>query len=43
MTFQESVRVCFTKYIDFNGRASKSEYWWFILFIVVVSLVTVNA
>lgn len=33
MTFQESIRVCFTKYADFNGTASRSEYWWFVLFL----------
>jgi uncharacterized membrane protein YhaH (DUF805 family) len=37
MTFQESVRVCFSKYADFTGRASRSEYWWFMLFIVLAS------
>ena len=31
MTFTESLQTCFNKYIDFNGRASRSEYWWFIL------------
>ena len=39
MTFQESVKVCFTKYVDFSGRASRPEYWWFFLFIFIVSLV----
>ncbi len=39
MNFQESVRVCFTKYVDFGGRASRPEYWWFVLFIIVVSVV----
>jgi uncharacterized membrane protein YhaH (DUF805 family) len=33
MTFQESIKTCFTKYADFSGRATRSEYWWFILFI----------
>ena len=37
MTFQESVRVCFSKYADFTGRATRSEYWWFFLFILLVS------
>jgi uncharacterized membrane protein YhaH (DUF805 family) len=32
MTFQESISTCFMKYSDFNGRASRAEYWWFILF-----------
>jgi len=40
MTFQESVKVCLTKYADFNGRATRSEYWWFFLFIVLVSAAT---
>lgn len=32
MTFQESIKTCFSKYADFSGRATRSEYWWFILF-----------
>jgi uncharacterized membrane protein YhaH (DUF805 family) len=40
MTFQESIKVCFAKYADFTGRATRSEYWWFILFIVIASLAT---
>ncbi|WP_159911267.1 DUF805 domain-containing protein [Pantoea sp. 18069] len=40
MTFQESIRVCFAKYADFSGRARRSEYWWFFLFVVLVSLGT---
>src|SRR3569833_1653990 len=35
MNFQESVKTCFAKYVDFSGRASRSEYWWFALFIVL--------
>lgn len=31
MTFKESLEACFNKYIDFSGRASRSEYWWFVL------------
>ena len=38
MTFQESIRVCFSKYADFNGKASRPEYWWFMLFIILASL-----
>ena len=40
MTFQESVRVCLIKYADFSGRASRSEYWWFFLFIILVGTAT---
>ena len=35
MTFRESIRVCFAKYSDFSGTASRSEYWWFVLFLVL--------
>lgn len=40
MNFMESVKTCFSKYADFNGRASRPEYWWFFLFIVLSSIVT---
>ena len=35
MGFWESVRICFSKYFDFTGRARRSEYWWFCLFAIV--------
>ena len=38
MTFGESVTTCYRKYVDLNGRASRSEYWWFFLFAVLVDL-----
>lgn len=37
MTFTESIRACFNKYADFNGRATRSEFWWFMLFLFLVS------
>jgi len=37
MTFFGSILVCFKKYAEFNGRASRSEFWWFALFITLVS------
>lgn len=36
MTFSQSVSTVFHKYVDFNGRASRSEYWWFALFELIV-------
>jgi len=39
--FVESVRTCFRKYADFQGRASRSEFWWFFLFVALVNLVLV--
>lgn len=39
MQFQDSIKTCLTKYVDFNGRASRSEFWWFVLFTVIVHFV----
>ena len=36
MTFRESIATCLKKYADLSDRASRSEYWWFTLFCVVV-------
>lgn len=37
LTFFESIRVCLVKYADFSGRASRSEFWWFALFVTLVT------
>lgn len=39
MDFTTAVKTCFEKYVIFSGRAARSEYWWFTLFIVIVSIV----
>jgi len=39
MPFSESIKTCLSKYVTFSGRAARSEYWWFVLFFVVVSVV----
>lgn len=38
MSFTDAIRVCFAKYADFGGRASRPEFWWFTLFTVVGSV-----
>jgi len=30
-----SIRTCFSKYVDFSGRATRAEYWWWLLFTFV--------
>ena len=40
MTFKESVKsVMLTNYTTMSGRASRSEYWWFVLFYLLASFV----
>ena len=39
MNFGTAIKTCFNKYADFDGRAGRSEYWFFTLFIILVWLV----
>ncbi|QIM18016.1 DUF805 domain-containing protein [Leucobacter coleopterorum] len=38
-TFGQAVRRYFKNYANFDGRASRSEYWWIALFGVMLSIV----
>jgi uncharacterized membrane protein YhaH (DUF805 family) len=37
--FGEAISLGFKNYINFNGRATRAEYWWWFLFIVVTGVV----
>ncbi len=39
MSFMDSVKTCLSKVVTFDGRARRSEYWWFYLFILIVNSV----
>ena len=39
MDFGTSIKTCLGKYATFQGRASRSEYWYFILFTILVNVV----
>ena len=36
MDFMTAVKTCLNKYFTIEGRASRSEYWWFYLFILII-------
>ena len=36
MNFIESIKTCYKKFFDFSGRASKSEFWWFQLYAIII-------
>ena len=38
MGFGQAVSTCFSKYVDFSGRACRSEYWYWTLFTFLVSI-----
>ena len=35
MTFGDSISTCLKKYFVFKGRASKYEFWFFALFLII--------
>lgn len=39
MNMQAAVRHVFQNYATFSGRARRSEYWWWVLFTVIVGLI----
>jgi uncharacterized membrane protein YhaH (DUF805 family) len=43
MDFMTAVKTCFSKYVTFSGRAQRSEFWWFWLFLfagqIILSIV----
>jgi uncharacterized membrane protein YhaH (DUF805 family) len=39
MGFQDAIRSVFGKYATISGRAARSEYWWWVLFIFLSSAV----
>ena len=41
MKIGDAVKVCFSKYANFNGRARRSEFWWFYLCISIVNWIPV--
>ncbi|MBV9990775.1 MAG: DUF805 domain-containing protein [Alphaproteobacteria bacterium] len=40
MEFGQAIASCFRKYVTFRGRAPRSEYWFFVLFMFLVYFAT---
>ena len=39
LDFKEAIGECLSKYATFTGRSRRSEYWWFGLFILILTLI----
>ena len=39
MNYVEAVATCYSKYATFSGRATRSEYWFFTLFALIISVI----
>lgn len=37
--FVDAVTTCLRKYVDFSGRANRSEFWFFVLFVSIIGFV----
>ena len=40
MNFTQAISSGFQNYVGFSGRAARSEYWYWTLFAILVSIVT---
>jgi uncharacterized membrane protein YhaH (DUF805 family) len=40
MQFQDAIRSGFRNYVTFSGRAARSEYWYWVLFALLVAIVS---
>jgi uncharacterized membrane protein YhaH (DUF805 family) len=40
MGFAQAISAGFSNYVNFSGRACRSEYWYWILFILIAEIVT---
>ena len=40
MGFVDAIKSGFGKYVTFSGRAARSEYWYWTLFTIILSIVT---
>jgi uncharacterized membrane protein YhaH (DUF805 family) len=41
MTFIQAIPAVLSKYATFTGRAARPEFWWWVLFVFLVNIVTV--
>ena len=37
MSFMDAIKTCFGKYATFSGRAARSEFWYYALFIALAT------
>jgi uncharacterized membrane protein YhaH (DUF805 family) len=40
MGFGDAIKSGFSNYVNFSDRASRSEYWYWVLFVILAEIVT---
>jgi uncharacterized membrane protein YhaH (DUF805 family) len=43
MPLGTAISTCLAKFVTFSGRASRSEFWWFQLFLLIGAVVGLGA
>ena len=38
LSFPEAIKSCLRQYVGFTGRATRAEYWWWVLGTVVMHI-----
>ena len=36
LTYTDAIKICFSKFADFSGRARRQEYWYFVVFNMLI-------
>lgn len=39
VSFPDAIKMAFEQYANFNGRSSRSEYWWWVLFTSLLGII----
>lgn len=39
MSFTDAIKTCFSNYCNFNGRARRIEYWYYMLFNLTIRVI----
>jgi len=40
ISFSDAISLAFKNYVNFKGRSTRAEYWWFFLFTFTLSAIT---
>lgn len=40
MSFTDAIKTCFRRYFQISGRASRPEFWWWFVFLLLVQFLT---
>lgn len=40
VTFTTAIKLYFANYANFKGRSTRAEYWWAILFVAIINIIT---